>query len=145
MPRIEDRNAPVAVRAQRAVPRFGRAERRRGALQLPVTGRDADFVRTYARLSRAPPGLVLAYPWRHEEELVYRAAGGLAAVRGTPPPRTVESPFGTVHGSTHRGRGRRSCGCRSSLDVTRARIAPADYAAFPRASWARWTRRWPSR
>ena len=50
MPGIGDRNAPVTVRAGVTVPRLARASGG-GGLELPVTGRDADFVRTYARLS----------------------------------------------------------------------------------------------
>ena len=127
MPRIADRNAPVTVRAQIVVPRFGRLIAG-GALQLPVTGRDGDYVRTYARLSTRRQDLVLAYPWQHEEELAYRLPAGWQLVRGTPPPRTIESPFGRftvtieVDGTLVR--------VRSALDVTQARIAADDYLRF---------------
>jgi transglutaminase-like putative cysteine protease/tetratricopeptide (TPR) repeat protein len=127
MPRIADRNAPVTVRAQIAVPRFGRLTAG-GALQLPVTGRDGDYVRTYARLSARRQDLVLAYPWQHEEELVYKLPPGWRLAQGTPPPRTIESPFGRfaftidLEGTLVR--------VKSALDVTRARIAADDYLRF---------------
>ena len=75
MPNIGDRNAPVTVRAAASVPRLGRLTPA-GALELPVTGRDADFVRTYARLSARRQDLVLAYPWQHDEELAYQVPAG---------------------------------------------------------------------
>jgi tetratricopeptide (TPR) repeat protein len=127
MPRIADRNAPVTVRAQIAVPRFGRLTAG-GALQLPVTGRDGDYVRTYARLSTRRQDLVLAYPWQHEEELAYRLPAGWRLAPGTSPSRTIESPFGRfsftieVEGTLVR--------VKSALDVTRARIAADDYLRF---------------
>ena len=84
MPAIEDRNAPVTVRAGVTVPRLARAAGA-GGLDLPVTGRDADFVRTYARLSARRQELVLGYPWQHDEELSYRLPAGWAAGGGGAP------------------------------------------------------------
>jgi len=56
MPGIEDRNAPVTVRAGVTVPRLARVAGA-GLLDLPVTGRDADFVRTaHTRRMRAVAG-----------------------------------------------------------------------------------------
>src|SRR4030095_14736784 len=49
MPGIDDRNAPVTVHAVATVPRIGQGGEARG-LSLPVTVREADFARTYARL-----------------------------------------------------------------------------------------------
>ena len=96
MPAIEDRNAPVTVRAGVTVPRLARAAGG-GALDLPVTGRDADFVRTYARLSARRQELVLGYPWQHDEELSYRLPAGWRLTAGAPPARrVVDSPFGDV-------------------------------------------------
>jgi len=128
MPRIEDRNTPVTVRASVTVPRLARASGA-GALELPVTGRDADFVRTYARLSARGQDLVLAYPWQHDEELSYRLPAGWRLAMGVAPPaRVVDSPFGSfrLEVAVERGVVR----VRSSLNVTRARIVPADYARF---------------
>ncbi|HEY7370859.1 MAG TPA: DUF3857 domain-containing protein [Polyangia bacterium] len=128
MPDIEDRNAPVTVRAVVTVPRLARASAT-GALDLPVTGRDADFVRTYARLSARRQELVLGYPWQHDEELTYRLPTGWGLAAGSPPARrSIESPFGRfaldveIDGSVLR--------VRSSLNVERARIGPDDYPRF---------------
>jgi transglutaminase-like putative cysteine protease/Flp pilus assembly protein TadD len=126
-PTIGERNAPVEVRADVVVPRLGRSAAA-GGLELPLTGRDAGFVRTYARLSARQEDLVLAYPWRHDEDLAYRVPKGWHLEGAAPPARVVESPFGRfrlevgVEGDVVR--------VRSSLDVTRARIAPADYPRF---------------
>ena len=128
MPGIGDRGAPVTVRAGVTVPRLARATAG-GALELPVTGRDADFVRTYARLSARRQELVLGYPWQHDEELTYRLPTGWRLAAGAPAGRRpVDSPFGRftieveIDGSVLR--------VRSSLNVTQARIAPDDYLRF---------------
>jgi len=128
MPAIEDRNAPVTVRAGVTVPRLARLSGA-GGLDLPVTGRDADFVRTYARLSARAQELVLGYPWQHDEELSYRLPPGWRLASGTPPARrTIDSPFGNFSldvesdGSVVR--------VRSSLNVSRARISADDYPRF---------------
>ena len=52
-----------------------------------MTGRDADFVRTYARLSARRQELVLGYPWQHDEELTYRLPSGWRLATGAPPAR----------------------------------------------------------
>ncbi len=127
MPRIEDRNAPVTVRSQVAVPRLGRLTAGH-ALELPVTGRDGDFVRTYARLSARRQDLVLAYPWQHDEALDYRLPAGWRLTGGAPPPRTIESPFGRFRLSVEVEGG--VLRVRSALDVTRARIPAGDYLRF---------------
>jgi hypothetical protein len=128
MPGIEDRNLPVTVRSEVMVPRLARASAA-GALELPVTGRDADFVRTYARLSARRQELVLGYPWQHDEELSYRLPPGWHLTAGSPPARrNIEGPFGKfsldveIDGSVLR--------IRSSLNVDRARIPADDYARF---------------
>jgi len=80
MPGIDDRNVPVSVHAVAEVPRFGQSagggEAAARALSLPVTVREADFARTYARLSARRQELVIAYPWQHDEELSYRIPDG---------------------------------------------------------------------
>ena len=127
-PTVGDRNAPVEVRADVVVPRLGRSAAAGGGLELPLTGRDADFVRTYARLSARREDLLLAYPWRHDEDLAFRIPKGWRLEGPAPAARVVDSPFGRfrlevdVEGEVVR--------VRSSLDVTRARIAPGDYPRF---------------
>ena len=99
MPAIGDRESPVVVKAAASVPRFGQP-RGAHALELPISGRDPDFVRTYARLSERHHDLVLAYPWQHDEELVYRLPPGWTLAAGGMPDgaaRDVESSFGRFH------------------------------------------------
>ena len=101
------------------------------SVELPVSGRDPDFVRTYARLSARRQDLVLAYPWQHDEELTYRLPPGwrvLGGGLGGDAAREVESTFGRFHldvsadGDVVR--------VRSFLDVARSRIAPDEYPRF---------------
>ena len=130
MPGIGDREAPVTVRASVSVPRFGQATGDK-AIELPVSGRDPDFVRTYARLSARRQDLVLAYPWQHDEELTYHLPPGwrlLPGGLGRDAAREIASAFGRFHldvsadGDVVR--------VRSFLDVARARIAPDEYPRF---------------
>jgi hypothetical protein len=130
MPGIGDRDAPVTVRSAVSVPRFAQATAGR-TLELPVSGRDPDFARTYARLSTRLLDLVLAYPWQHDEELTYRLPAGwhlLGGGLGADAAREIESAFGRFHldvtadGDVVR--------VRSFLDVARARIAPDEYPRF---------------
>jgi hypothetical protein len=90
--------------------------------------RDADFSRTYARLSERKEDLIIAYPWQHDEELVFRLPAGWE-VASLPPSRSTESPFGKfqLEITTERPGEVR---VRSLLDVTQHRIAPADYPRF---------------
>jgi tetratricopeptide (TPR) repeat protein len=132
MPGIEDRNVPVSVHAVADVPRLGLpgggGDDVARDLTLPLTVREADFSRTYARLSARKQDLVIAYPWQHEEEIVYRLPPGWT-VRARPASREIAGPFGRVGveiKTDPQGRVR----VRSFLDVTRARIPPVDYAAF---------------
>jgi hypothetical protein len=131
MPAITNRDAAVTVRAAVAVPRFGQTTTSGRSLELPVSGRDPDFVRTYARLSARRQDLVLAYPWQHDEEVTYRlppgwrlAAGGLGADAA----REIESAFGRFHLDVHADG--EVVRIRSFLDVARARIAPDEYPRF---------------
>ena len=130
MPAIGDRDAPVTVRAQVTVPRLGQPGAGK-SLELPVSGRDPDFVRTYARLSARRQDLVLAYAWQHDEELTYRLPSGWRVQPGglgADAAREVESAFGRFHldvsadGDVVR--------VRSFLDVSRARVAPDEYPRF---------------
>jgi tetratricopeptide (TPR) repeat protein/transglutaminase-like putative cysteine protease len=134
MPGIEDRNAPVVVHDEAAVPRFGlpASEREAGRgvtpLTLPLAVREADFARTYARLSVRRHDLLIAYPWQHDEEVVYQLPPGWKLLSGGSP-RELTSPFGRLRldvASLPGGLVR----VHSFLDVTRVRIPPADYALF---------------
>jgi hypothetical protein len=127
MPRMDDRNAPVTVVASVEVPRLGRPTAG-GGLELPATGRDGDFVRTYARLSARRQDLVLAYPWQHDEELRYRIPAGWRLAGGARAARTIESPFGRFQ-LTVEGEGE-SVRVHSALDVIRARVPANDYPRF---------------
>jgi hypothetical protein len=95
---------------------------------LPLTVREADFSRTYARLGARRQDLVIAYPWQHDEEIVYRLPAGWA-LRSASGARQVQSAFGTLRldVTTEPGGVVR---VRSSLDVARYRIPPAEYPAF---------------
>jgi hypothetical protein len=117
------------TRAAASVPRFGLAtgDAARG-VTLPLTVREADFSRTYARLGARRQDLVIAYPWQHDEEIVYELPAGWG-LRGAGASRKLESPFGTLRldVTTEPGGVVR---VRSSLDVVRYRIPPLDYPAF---------------
>jgi hypothetical protein len=131
MPGIEDRNRPVVANAVAAVPRFGLSngggDPARG-VTLPITVREADFSRTYARLGARRQDLVIAYPWQHDEEIVYKLPAGWA-LRGPGAQRKLESPFGTLRLDVTAEAGG-VVRVRSTLDVAKYRIAPADYPAF---------------
>jgi len=130
MPGIEDREGPVVVRSAANVPRLGAAAGAdaKSGLTLPVAVREADFARTYARLSTRKQDLVIAYPWQHDEEIVYKLPAGWA-LRAGEAKKEVSSPFGhlTVEITSAPGGVVR---VHTFLDVTRFRIPPAEYAAF---------------
>jgi len=130
MPGISDREQPITVRSTVTVPKFGQARGAR-SFELPVSGRDADFVRTYARLSERHDDLVLAYPWQHDEELTYKLPAGWKLQAGgltDGAARDVESAFGRFHLDVRVDGG--LVRVRSFLDVERSRIAPDEYARF---------------
>src|SRR6185369_9371388 len=132
MPGIDDRNLPVIVEAKAQVPRLGQTSGAGGAaeISLPVTVRDADFSRTYARLSRRREDLLIAYPWQHDEELVFHLPEGWR-VDSVPASRVAESPFGRFRLEVSSGpAGSREVRVHSFLDVTQHRVAPADYPRF---------------
>ncbi|MEP6653281.1 MAG: hypothetical protein ABJA82_07980, partial [Myxococcales bacterium] len=141
---IDDRNHPVTVHARAMVPRI--AERTSdGTLLLMMGTRDADLVRTYARLSSRRLDLVLAYPWQHHEVLRYELPAGYA-VTSLPLARHVQSKFGSfdlrVRVQEKYDRQDDSQGDRlprvppgtviadARLDVQRDRIPAGDYPAF---------------
>jgi hypothetical protein len=132
MPGIDDRNVPVSVHAVAEVPRFGQGsgggEGTARALSLPVTVREADFARTYARLSARRQELVIAYPWQHDEELSYRIPDGWH-LEGGPIKREIDGPFGRFRLEVTPERAG-TVRVHSFLDVTQFRIAPESYARF---------------
>jgi transglutaminase-like putative cysteine protease/tetratricopeptide (TPR) repeat protein len=123
---VSDRNRPATVHATVNVPQFGELLPG-GELRLPTSSREADFTSTYARLGKRHWPLVLAYPWRHEEQVRYRLPAGAHVVRA-PSPCKVESPFGTFSLDVEAGDG--TVAINSTLVVTQARIEPSSYPAF---------------
>jgi hypothetical protein len=125
---IEDRNHPVVVRARVHVPRLGDS-RTGGELYLPITAREGDFVRSYARLSQRQHDLQVAYPWQHQEDLLFRLPEGWR-VRRQPGIRHEESPFGRFDLEVAPDADGRTVRVHSLIEVDRNRIPPADYPAF---------------
>jgi tetratricopeptide (TPR) repeat protein/transglutaminase-like putative cysteine protease len=125
MPRLDDLERPVEVRASLAVPDWARPEG--GELVMQALGRDADMLRSYARLSSRKHDLVLGFPWRQEDKVTVALPPGFA-VRRLPEPRTVEAPFGRFSlTATPKGN---AVEVVATLEVDRHRIAREDYAAF---------------
>jgi hypothetical protein len=125
---VEDRSRPVVLHARVEVPRIAEP-RADGKLQLPVSARETEFVRSYARLSRRRHELQLAFPWMHEEELVFRLPDGWHVVR-QPGARQEKSAFGRFELQIEPADNGRVLRVRSMIQVDRHRIAPADYSAF---------------
>jgi transglutaminase-like putative cysteine protease/Flp pilus assembly protein TadD len=123
--RVEDRESPVAVAAQIAVPHWARPEG--NSLVMPVLGRETDMLRNYARLSSRKHDLILGYPWDQLDELEIELPRGWK-VKELPAPKTLESPLGkfTLEVSQNGA----SVLVRSTLRVNFHRIAPKDYTAF---------------
>jgi hypothetical protein len=130
MPGIEDREAPVVVRSVANVTRLGvpAGGDPAAGLSLPIAVREADFVRTYARLSTRKQDLVIAYPWQHDEEIVYRLPAGWT-LRAGATKKEIAGPYGrlAVEVAAEPGGLVR---VHTFLDVTRFRIPPGEYAAF---------------
>ncbi len=127
MPRIEDRDAPVVVRSAASVPRLG-TPAAAASVTLPLAVREADFSRTYARLGARKQDLVIAYPWQHDEEIVYRLPAGWT-LRAGAAPRQVASAFGSLDVAVAAEAGG-LVRVHTVLDVTRFRVTPTEYAAF---------------
>ena len=92
-------------------------------------GHAAEAARAFdARLSTRKQDLVIAYPWQHDEEIVYKLPAGWT-LRAGEAKKEVSSPFGhlTVEITSAPGGLVR---VHTFLDVTRFRIPPAEYAAF---------------
>lgn len=130
MPTLPDLERPVEVRATVAVPDWARPEKASDGgdeLVLPALGREADMLRSYARLSSRKHDLVLGFRWRQEDRVVVKLPGGWA-VRRLPEPRTVTAPFGRFTIAA-RPRGA-TVEIAAELEVDRHRIAREDYSAF---------------
>ncbi len=126
---VESRLAPVAVTAKVAVPRYARvSDGERGALLVPVLGREAEMQSSYARLSSRQYDLILGYPWVQEETVTLHLPAGATA--SLPAPRTVTSKLGSFTlAVTKEGDAVVS---RARLELDTERVAQADYAAFRR-------------
>lgn len=131
MPRLDDLERPVEVRAAVEVPDWARAETTSdgGALVMPALGREADMLRSYARLSSRKHDLVLGFPWQQEDRVTVTLPAGMRAVR-LPEPRTVQAPFGRFTLTAAQKSG--SVEVVAALEVDRHRIAQKDYPAFRR-------------
>ena len=125
---VGDRNRPVAVRSTVKVPQMGE-HLPHGEMRLPTSSREADFTSTYARLGRRRWPLVLGYPWRHEEQVVYRLPAGSRILRA-PSARKIESPFGEFTLAVDSSKELRTITVTSVLVVVKNRVEPASYAAF---------------
>jgi transglutaminase-like putative cysteine protease/tetratricopeptide (TPR) repeat protein len=130
MPTLPDLERPVEVHATVEVPDWGRPEKAADGsdeLVLPALGREADMLRSYARLSSRNFDLVLGFPWRQEDKVTVTLPAGWA-VRRLPEARTVAAPFGRFT-LVARPRGG-TVEIVAALEVDRHRIAREDYAAF---------------
>ena len=127
--KLEDLEQPVNVHAGVEVPHWARPEGE-GAQQtlvLPALGREADMLRSYARLSSRQYDLVLGYPWRQEERVVVNLPPGYSP-RRLPEAHTTEAPFGRFQIAVESKPGQVIV--TATLEVKRHRIAKGDYAAF---------------
>lgn len=138
MPGVGDRNRPVDVRAKVDVPDWARVEPAGNApgssagdhlLVLPAIGREADMLRSYARLSARQYDLVLGFPWRQDDKVTVALPAGLT-VKRLPEPRTVEAPFGRFTLTAKEVAG--AVEVDAALQVDRHRISREDYGAFRR-------------
>jgi hypothetical protein len=110
------------------VPHLGDG-RRDAELYLPITSRDGDFVRSYARLSQRRYDLQVAYPWQHEEDLVFRLPPGWGVLR-QPATRHEKNAFGRFDLEVTPAEAGRAVRVRSLIEIERHRIPPAEYGAF---------------
>jgi transglutaminase-like putative cysteine protease/Flp pilus assembly protein TadD len=125
---LDELERPVEVAAAIEVPRWARAASD-GDTQLimPALGREADMLRSYARLSSRKHDLVIGYPWLQEERVLLTLPAGWAA-RRLPEARTVTAPFGKFTLAVD-ARGTQVA-VTAILEIDRHRIAVGDYAAF---------------
>lgn len=125
-PSLEDLEKPVSVEAALVVPAWGRPQPG-GELAMPALGREAEMLRSYARLSTRRHDLVLGYPFVQDDRVRVRLPDGFAPKR-LPEAKRVESPFGSFNISAER-KGAEIL-VSAALRLTRHRIAAADYPAF---------------
>ncbi len=125
---LDDRNQPVRVTAVVNVPHFGES-REPGTMDLPMSSREADFTRTYARLGERRWPLVLGYPWHHQEQVTYHLPPGARIVRA-PSTHTIASPFGSFTSTVETPADSGGITIKSEIVVDQSRIARNDYAAF---------------
>jgi transglutaminase-like putative cysteine protease/tetratricopeptide (TPR) repeat protein len=125
---IDDRNQPVYVTAVVTVPHFGES-REPGTMDLPLSSREADFTRTYARLGERRWPLVLGYPWHHQEQVTYHLPPGARIVRA-PSAHTIASPFGSFTLTVASAADSGGITVKSEIVVDQSRIDRRDYAAF---------------
>jgi cellulose synthase operon protein C len=123
-----DRNQPVVARSVALVPKLAEPAGA-GRLRLPVSAREEDFVRSYARLSQRRHELVLAYPWQQEQELLFRVPEGWQ-VEGLPAPRQLDSQFGRFRQEIALSDDGREMTVRSLVEVAQNRIPPEQYGNF---------------
>jgi hypothetical protein len=123
-----DRNVPVVARSLAMVPKLAEPAGP-NRLRLPLSAREEDFVRSYARLSQRHHELVLAYPWQQEQELRFHIPAGWR-VEQLPAPRKLDSEYGRFRQEVTASDDGREMTVRSSLEVSRHRIPPAEYPGF---------------
>ncbi|HEY0706964.1 MAG TPA: DUF3857 domain-containing protein, partial [Polyangia bacterium] len=124
----EDRNRPVVAKSTVKVAELAEADGA-GLWRLPLAAREPDYLRSYGRLSSRRQVYLLAYPFEHEERLVYRLPPGWSAVE-VPSPARLTSPFGSVNVTVESIEGGRALRVHSRIAITQNRIAPGEYPAF---------------
>jgi hypothetical protein len=98
-------------------------------LRLAISAREGDFVRTYARLSSRRLEYLMGYPWQHQEELRFRLPEGWH-VAGLPDSRQQQTPFGRFRLEVSEVDQGREVVIRSTIDISKHRVPPGEYAAF---------------
>jgi hypothetical protein len=124
---LDDLEKAVEVRASIDVPHWARPDD--DTLVMPALGRDADMLRSYARLSARRHDLVLGYPWRQEERVTLALPPGFT-VKRLPEARTVEAPFAKLVMKVEQRQSQ--VVVTATLEVDRHRIATTDYPSFRR-------------
>ena len=121
---LEDIEQPVRVRAKGTAPAFARRDG--GDLSL-APGTKVRLVPRYASASSRKQDLRIPVQSLSEEELVLALPEGMT-VKSAPEPAKVETPFGTYALTVETEPGKVKV--KSSLQLTKTRITPAEYAAF---------------
>jgi transglutaminase-like putative cysteine protease/tetratricopeptide (TPR) repeat protein len=127
---VDELEQPVGAKAIIEVPHWARPQDDVGGavvLGMPALGREADMLRSFARLSARKLDLILGYPWRQEERVAVKLPAGFTP-RRLPEARVVEAPFGKFQLAVDVRGG--EVVVTATLEVTRHRIARGDYAAF---------------